>query len=94
MAKVQFDHEAFYDEHIAPALLDLAQKCAALEIPFLALVQFSRSAEGKGQYGETAVRLDLSAALAAASSARHQTDPTRHVSGIAMLFRDTGRGVE
>lgn len=92
MAQLQFDHEDFYDAEIAPVLLDLAHKCAARDLPFLALVQFSRSAEGRGQYGETAVRLDLSKALTAASSARHLNDPTPQVAGIAMLFRDRQGG--
>lgn len=82
-----YDHEAFYDEEIAPVLLDLAHKCAARDVPFLALTQYKRVEGGRAEFGETAVRLDLSPALTAASSARHETSPTPHVHGVALLFR-------
>lgn len=34
------EHEVFYDAEIAPALLDLANKCAARDIAFLAVVEY------------------------------------------------------
>jgi hypothetical protein len=34
------EKERFYDEHVAPVLLDLMHKCAERDMPFIALVEW------------------------------------------------------
>ncbi len=83
------DEEAFYDAEIAPVLRDLAMKCIARRIPFLALVQYASRPDGTGDYGETAAHPELSKGIVAASNARHKTDSTPYLTGWAL--REGGR---
>lgn len=41
-------HEQFYDEHIAPALLEIAKKCQDNGLSMVASVQFGPGAQDRG----------------------------------------------
>lgn len=66
------DEEAYYDEEIAPVLLEIAHKCQARGIPFLALVQYglNRNGEEATDTGETQVLVRETPELLAAWTAR------------------------